>query len=132
MAKDTVRYPDSVVAEIERVVDEHELESKSEFHRFAAEFVLSLMQEEYETESFQFEELADELGLDPAGSRPRALSDGAVPFMDAFVTVRKHGLRGEYETAESYIDDHFDGMDQASLLLEEVLDRYRDPGDPEE
>jgi Arc/MetJ-type ribon-helix-helix transcriptional regulator len=124
MAKDTVRYPDEVVDEIERVVAEHGLESKSEFHRFAAEFVLSLVDEEYETASFQFDELADELGLEAAG-QPRALSDGAVPFMDAFVTVRKHGLRGDYEAAEAYIDDHFDGMDQASLLLEEVLDRYR-------
>jgi Arc/MetJ-type ribon-helix-helix transcriptional regulator len=131
MAKDTVRYPDSVVEEIERVVEEHGLESKSEFHRFAAEFVLSLIDEGYETESFQFDELADELELDPAAP-PRALSDGAVPFMDAFVTVRKHGLRGEYEAAETYIDDHFDGMDQASLLLEEVLDRYREAAGPEE
>lgn len=126
MAKDTVRYPDGVVEEIERVVEKHGLESKSEFHRFAAEFVLSLVDEEYETESFQFDELAEELDLDPARTGPRALSDGAVPFMDAFVTVRKHGLRGDYEAAETYIDDHFDGMDQASLLLEEVLDRYRD------
>ena len=131
MAKDTVRYPDEVVEEVERVVEEHGLESKSEFYRFATEFVLDLVGEEYDTESFQFEELADELGLDPARGQPRALSDGAVPFMDAFVTIRKHGLRGEYETAESYIDDHFDGMDQASLLLEEVLDRYREGTPPE-
>jgi Arc/MetJ-type ribon-helix-helix transcriptional regulator len=131
MAKDTVRYPDEVVEEVERVVEEHGLESKSEFYRFATEFVLDLVGEEYDTESFQFEELADELGLDPSRGQPRALSDGAVPFMDAFVTVRKHGLRGEYETAESYIDDHFDGMDQASLLLEEVLDRYREGAPPE-
>jgi hypothetical protein len=125
MAKDTVRYPDGVVEEIERVVEEHGLESKSEFYRFATEFVLHLVDEEYEAESFQFDELAAELGLEPTAP-PRALSDGSVPFMDAFVTVRKHGLRGDYETAEGYIDEHFDGMDQASLLLEEVLDRYRE------
>jgi len=36
MAKDTVRYPDDVVTEIDALVDDGMFESKSEFYRFSA------------------------------------------------------------------------------------------------
>jgi Arc/MetJ-type ribon-helix-helix transcriptional regulator len=131
MAKDTVRYPDQVVERIDRLVDDGVFESKSEFHRFAAEYVLFLLDEGYDPEMFSFDELRTELALDDARvDAAAAVGDGGRPFLEAAIAVRRHGLRGEYEAAERYIDDQYDPVDRESLLLDELLGRYRDGDRP--
>jgi len=42
------------------------------------------------------------------------------------INVRKHGLRGNYEAAERFIDTHYDETDQECIILEELLGTYRD------
>jgi len=136
MAKDTVRYPDRVVERIDSLVEDGVFESKSEFHRFAAEYVLFLLDEGYDPAMFSFDELRTELALDDARiDAGAAVGDGGTPFLEAAIAVRRHGLRGEYETAETYIDEHYDPVDRESLLLDELLDTHRDgerSGDPPE
>lgn len=127
MAKDTVRYPERVVDRIDSLVEDGVFESKSEFHRFAAEYVLFLLDEEYDPAMFSFDELRTELALDDARvDAAAAVGDGGTPFLEAAIAVRRHGLRGEYEAAETFIDDHYDPVDRESLLLDELLDQYRD------
>jgi Arc/MetJ-type ribon-helix-helix transcriptional regulator len=136
MAKDTVRYPDSLVEEIGKLVDEGVFESKSEYHRFAAEFVLSLLRPDREPSTFSYTELRRELEMD---ERCRALladreTDGtdAEPdeFLAATVAVRRHALRGEYEAATTAIEAAYDPLTREAILLEELLGVYRADGPP--
>ncbi|MFC4246838.1 ribbon-helix-helix domain-containing protein [Natribaculum luteum] len=125
MAKDTVRYPDDVVDEIDRLVEDGMFESKSEFYRFSAEYVLTLIDPDHDVETFNFDEIKSELDIDEQ-SHARALgTDGGTFFLDAVITVRKYGLRGNYEAAERFIDDHYDSTDQECIILEELLGTYR-------
>lgn len=129
LAKDTVRYPDDVVAEIDALVDDGTFESKSEFYRFSAEYLLTLLDPDHEVETFNYEEIKAELGIDDrAAARGSVGADGGTFFLNAVITVRKYGLRGTYEAAEQFIDTHYDPTDQECLVLEELLGTYRTGG----
>ena len=125
MAKDTVRYPDDVVEEIDTLVDDGMFESKSEFYRFSAEYVLTLINPDHEVETFNFEEIKRELNIDPNPPIETVGTDGGTFFLDALITVRKYGLRGNFEAAERFIDTHYEPTDQECLILEELLGTYR-------
>lgn len=127
MAKDTVRYPDAVVDEIDRLVDEDVFESKSEFYRFSAEYVLAIVSDDWEPETFNYGEIREELDLD---EEPVLIgADGGRDFLSAVITVRQHGLRNEFEEAEAFIDENYDVTDRSGMVLEELLRVYRDRAD---
>ena len=126
MAKDTVRYPDDVVEEIDRLVDDGMFESKSEFYRFSAEYVLTLIDSDHEVKTFNFDEIKTELDISDRDHAEALGADGGTFFLDAVINVRKHGLRGNYEAAERFIDTHYDETDQECIILEELLGTYRD------
>lgn len=125
MAKDTVRYPDDVVEEIDALVEDGVFESKSEFYRFSAEYVLSLVRDDWEPETFNYPELKDELDLDE-NARMLLGADGGRDFLNAVITVRQYGLRGDFEAAEGFIDRNYEPTDRSGMLLEELLREYRD------
>ncbi|SFS96430.1 CopG family transcriptional regulator [Halostagnicola kamekurae] len=125
MAKDTVRYPDDVVEEIDGLVEDGMFESKSEFYRFSAEYVLTLLDPDHEVETFNFDEIKSELNFADRNRKPTANADGGTFFLESVIAVRKHGLRGNYEAAERFIDTHYDQTDQECLILEELLGTYR-------
>ncbi len=124
MAKDTVRYPDDVVDEIDALVEDGMFESKSEFYRFSAEYVLTLINPDHDVETFNFDEIKAELDIE---AKPQSAvgTDGGTFFLDAIIAVRKYGLRGDFEAAERFIDDHYEPTDQECLILEELLGTYR-------
>lgn len=124
MVKDTVRYPDAVVEDIERLVGATPLESKSEFYRFSAELALGLIDSEYDPEMFHFEDLKEELEVGPEQGQPASASESAL--LEALITVRKRCLRGDVEGAETYIDENFVDIDRETMILEEVLAMYRE------
>jgi len=124
MVKDTVRYPDAVVEQIEGLVADSPVESKSEFYRFSAELALSLIDPDYDPEMFHFEDLQEELGIELAPEEPAAGGDSAL--LEALIAVRKRCLRGDFEGAEQYIDENFVDIDRETMVLEEVLTLYRD------
>jgi Arc/MetJ-type ribon-helix-helix transcriptional regulator len=126
MAKDTVRYPDDVVEEIDTLVDDGMFESKSEFYRFSAEYVLTLINDDHEVKTFNFDEIKSELDINDRDHAKALGADGGTFFLDAVITVRKYGLRGNYEAAEQFIDTHYDETAQECLILEELLGTYRD------
>ena len=125
MAKDTVRYPDEVVEAIDELVDDGMFESKSEFYRFSAEYVLTLINEDHEVKTFNFDEIKTELDITEEDHAKALGTDGGTFFLDAVITVRKHGLRGDYEAAERFIDTHYESTDQECIILEELLGTYR-------
>lgn len=128
MVKDTVRYPDAVVEEIEQRVEETSFESKSEFYRFSAELTLSLIDPEYEAEMFHFGELQEELGIELEPTTMES-AEGGSAMLEALITLRKHCLREEYDEAEQYVDENFVDIDRETMLLEEVLSLYRERDD---
>lgn len=124
MAKDTVRYPDAVVDEIDSLVENGVFESKSEFYRFSAEYVLAIVDEEYDPQTFNYRELKGELDLE---ENPRLLgADGGRDFLDAVIRIRQYGLRNDFEAAEAYIDENYEPTDRSGIILEELLSTYRD------
>ncbi|ELY48887.1 ribbon-helix-helix domain-containing protein [Natronolimnohabitans innermongolicus] len=125
MAKDTVRYPDEVVEAIDELVDDGMFESKSEFYRFSAEYVLTLVNNNHDVKTFNFDEIKSELDISQADHAKALGADGGTFFLDAVITVRKHGLRGDYEAAERFIDTHYESTDQECIILEELLGTYR-------
>lgn len=131
MAKDTVRYPDPVVAAIDEQVADGVFESKSEFYRFAAEYVLTLLAGEYEPQTFAFEELRRELAVDEQ-RRADATGDGEPePFLATAAAVRQAALRGDVERAVGLIDERYDPTDREALLLDELLATYAARGERE-
>ncbi|MFB6137413.1 MAG: CopG family transcriptional regulator [Halobacteriaceae archaeon] len=127
MTKETVRYPDGVVAAVEDAVDQGVFESKSEFYRFAAEYVLRALDPEYEPETFDFHEILDELEAEGelAGTGADAGAEEPAPFLEAVSAVRRHCFRGEYERAEAVIDRRYGAADPEAILLEEFLAQYK-------
>ena len=131
MVKSTVRFPESVVEEIESLVDEGTFESKSEFYRFSADYVLSRTLDEYDPETIDYEaiesevipETERELGGDGDAEGP--------PFFESVAFVRKLALRGKFSDAEDFIDHQYVPGDRHAVLLEEILRLYREdaPGE---
>lgn len=118
MTKETVRYPDAVVDAVEEVVDEGVFESKSEFYRFSAEYVLTTIRPEYEPETIDFAEIREDV-------REYGGEEGPADFRDALLEVRRHGLREEYADAEEAIDRRYPRDSVEAVLLDGVLARYR-------
>jgi len=125
MSKQTVRYPDGVVERIEEVVEDGVFESKSEFYRFSAEYVLRTIDPEYEPESFDFDDIVEELET-YAGLERGAPATGEAPFLEAVATLRKHALRGEFEAAAEFLDAAYRADRTEAVVLEEMLAMYRE------
>lgn len=122
MVKSTVRFPEPVVAEIETLVEEGHFESKSEFYRFATDYMLELIVDGYTPETIDFEQIKD----DVLGDRTAAATDpDELPFFESAVIVRKYALRGNVSDAEDFIDHHYTAGDREAMLLEELLNAYR-------
>jgi Arc/MetJ-type ribon-helix-helix transcriptional regulator len=131
MVKNTVRFHEDVVEEIEGLVEDGVLESKSEFYRFASEYVLQRISEEYEPHMVDYDSVKAE--LDPDGPRTigregeiDADAGSAIPFLDSAAMVRKYALRGNFADAEDFIDHHYEPGERDAMLLEELLDLYRE------
>ncbi|MFC4448300.1 transcriptional regulator [Halorussus aquaticus] len=122
MVKSTVRFPEPVVEEIEALVEDGVVESKSEFHRFCSEYVLAQLDPEFEPETLDFEELEAQLIRDSTGPSE---GDG-ISFLESVLFIRKHALRGNVQDAEDFIDHHYDPHDRDAVLLEELLSFYHD------
>lgn len=109
---------------VEEMVEDDVFSSKSEFQRFAVEYVLSELGE-YEAEMVDFEEIRSELFVSPA--TPDA--DGDAELNEAFyenaARVRQYAIRGDIETAEAYIDTAYPVTDPRCLLLDDLLEAYR-------
>jgi hypothetical protein len=123
MAKETVRYPDALVARIETfVTDSSAFESKSEYHRFASDFLLSLLDPDHDPSVLGYGEIFSDLETDLGGARTDADDE---PFLETYIRVRRHLLRGDPDAARAVVDDAYDVTDREALLLDEVISRAR-------
>ena len=124
MVKSTVRFPEAVMDRVEEMVEDDVFSSKSEFQRFAVEYVLSELGE-YDAEMVDFDEIRSEL----FASGPAANGHGDAELNEAFyenaARVRQYAIRGDIETAEEYIDTAYPVTDPRCLLLDDFLEAYR-------
>ena len=124
MVKSTVRFPESVVGEIESLVEDGRFESKSEFYRFSTDYVLNQVLDDYEPETIDYREIKAEV----MPERERTLGtadDEGPPFLESVSFVRKLALRGKFNDAEDFIDHQYAAGDRHAILLEEILRLYR-------
>jgi Arc/MetJ-type ribon-helix-helix transcriptional regulator len=126
MVKSTVRFPEPVVEEIESLVDEGTFESKSEFYRFSADYVLSRTLDEYEPETIDYEAIEAEVIPETERELGGEADPDEPPFFDSVAFVRKLALRGKFDDAEDFIDHQYVPGDRHAVLLEEILRLYRD------
>lgn len=124
MVKSTVRFPESMVTEIEALVEEGHFESKSEFYRFATDYMLEQVADGYTPETIDFEEIKAEIFPTPADEPAEGDAD-QLPFFESAALVRKYVLRGNVTDAEDFIDHHYTAADPQALMLEELLRLYR-------
>jgi Arc/MetJ-type ribon-helix-helix transcriptional regulator len=124
VVKSTVRFPETVMDCVEEMVAEGVFSNKSEFQRFAVEYVLSEI-EDYEPEMVDFDELQREVFQQPATDRAEMSPEINENFYENAARVRQFAIRGEIETAEEYIDTAYPVTDPRCLLLDDLLEPYR-------
>lgn len=128
MVKSTVRFPDEVIDEVETLVEEGQVTSRSEFQRFAVEYTLSQIDDDYDPEMLDYEEVRDEL-VPEAGEDDTAGVSAESEFLDTAARVRQFAVRDDFETAEDLIDTRFSPTDPRCMLLEDLLEGYRTDAD---
>lgn len=127
MPKETVRYPDALVAGVEAVVAEADaFESKSEFYRFASDFLLSVLDEGHEPTVLGYGDIVADLESSTGSPlAPSAEGDEPPtgPFLDAYIRVRRHLLYDDVEAARAVVAERYDATAREALLLDEVIGR---------
>ncbi|WP_136717337.1 hypothetical protein [Halorientalis salina] len=134
MGKETVRYPDALVARIEELVADSEVfESKSELHRFASDFFLCLLDPDHDPSVLGYEDILRDIEAESGVSlQPDdvATSDADTPFLESYLRVRRSLLHGDIEEARAYVTETYDITDREALLLDELIGQHRDEATP--
>jgi Arc/MetJ-type ribon-helix-helix transcriptional regulator len=127
MVKSTVRFPEEVMDKVEKMVDKGACSHKSEFQRFAVEYVLSKATD-HDPDVVDFDEICTDIFPEQTDeyiteAEPDSTKDGT--FIQIATRVRQFGRRGKITTAEEYIDTHYPASDPRSMLLDDMLASYR-------
>ena len=125
MVKSTVRFSDAVMDRVEELVQGETFSSKSEFQRFAVEFVLSEI-DDYEPEMLDFEDVRDEVFPDDSAFGGEEVPEPGAEFYQIAARVRQFAIRGEIETARDLIDTHYPATDPRSLLLDDIVETFQE------
>lgn len=129
MVKSTVRFPEEVLDAVEELVERDLFTNRSEFQRFAVECILAQVDEEYEPQMLDYDELYSEVFPEESTDDPGGVPDAASmeeEFLQTAARVRQFAMRGEMETAEELVDTRYSPADPRALLLEDFLAGYRD------
>ena len=124
MVKSTVRFSESTVEEIESLVEEGVFESKSEFYRFASEYILEQLSDSYEPSTVDFDDIKADVFPEDQIIESAEDRESGLPFFESVATVRRFVVRGNPDDAEDFIDHHYATSSRDALLLEELLDLY--------
>lgn len=132
MVKSTVRFPKAVIKGIEETVEEKKFSSKSEFQRFAVEYMLSEITD-HDPEIVDFDEIRADLFPDESHIQEvEVAANSSDEFIETAMRVRQFAVRGQIDTAEEYIDTNYPPTDPRSVLLDDLLAPYRSDADSDE
>ena len=126
MVKSTVRFSEAVMDRVEELVSGETFSSKSEFQRFAVEYVLSEI-DDYEPEMLDFDDVREQVF--PKQTLVREAEPTGEPgtkFYHVTARVRQFAIRGDIETARELIDTHYSSSDPRCMLLDDVVEAYRE------
>ena len=124
MVKSTVRFSETVMDRVEELVSGDQFSSKSEFQRFAVEYVLSEI-DDYEPEMLDFDDVRNEVFPDHAVGRTEPSGEGDGEFYQVAARVRQFALRGEIDTARELIDTQYPATDPRAMVLDDIIETYR-------
>ena len=124
MVKSTVRFPQEVLDKVEQMVEEGTCSNKSEFQRFAVEYVLSKATD-HDPHIVDFDTICTDIFVEQTEGDADAASAGDETFIQIATRVRQFGRRKQIQTAEEYIDTHYPASDPRSILLDDILAPYR-------
>jgi Arc/MetJ-type ribon-helix-helix transcriptional regulator len=125
MVKSTVRFPETVIEQVEEMVKDGTFSSKSEFQRFAVEYVLSETTD-YNPEVVDFDAICNEIFPEKSVvQEAEPAADSSNEFVETATRVRQYAVRGEIGTAKEYIDTHYPPTDPRSMLLDDLLIAYQ-------
>ena len=108
---------------VEELVSGDQFSSKSEFQRFAVEYVLSEI-DDYEPEMLDFDDVRDEVFPDRV-ERGEVSGEDDGEFYQVAARVRQFALRGEIETARELIDTRYPATDPRAMVLDDIIETYR-------
>ncbi|WP_049934253.1 ribbon-helix-helix domain-containing protein [Haloplanus natans] len=125
MVKSTVRFPAEVLDAVQNHVDDGEFANQSEFQRFAVEYLLDNIEEDYDPTLAEY----NEIRTTALNTDSNAGSDGSVDtrgddypdFLQTAARVRQYAVRGDADTAYELIDTYFPPESSAAMLLDHVV-----------
>lgn len=126
MTQETVRFSETIVTEVETLVEEGVFDNKSEFYRFAAEFVLDELNPEYTPVMDLYEQTLQDIQEHANYSTETTVDETAGSLYRAAVVIRQYARQGKIEQAEAYIDSHYPPERGEYLLLEALLGFYQE------
>lgn len=125
MVKSTVRFSETVMDRVEELVAGDTFSSKSEFQRFAVEFVLSEI-DDYDPEMLDFEDVRDEVFPEESLARSEEPeSEPGSEFYQTAARVRQFAHRGDIETARDLIDTQYAASDPRCMILDDIVEAAR-------
>jgi Arc/MetJ-type ribon-helix-helix transcriptional regulator len=123
MVKSTVRFPEEVLEIVQQHIDEGAFANKSEFQRFAVEYLLVQLEDDYEPLLEEFDEIRGE-ALGPTAPEATEYIDDAdsSDFLRTAGRVRQCAVRGDLETARELIDTRYPPSSPKAMLLDLVVE----------
>jgi Arc/MetJ-type ribon-helix-helix transcriptional regulator len=122
MAKSTVRFPEGVLAYVDQYIADGEFTNKSEFQRFAVEYLLVQLEAEYEPTMAEFEEIQQDVleTAEPDASEYIESAESS-EFLRTASRVRQCAVRGDIETAYELIDTRYAPESPRAMILDLVI-----------
>lgn len=122
MVKSTVRFPEEVLDLVQQHIDEGEFANRSEFQRFAVEYLLTQLEDDYEPTLAEFDEIQqDALNAPEAGGSEYIHTADSSDFLRTAGRVRQCAVRGETETARELIDTRYAPDSPRAMILDLIV-----------
>jgi len=119
MVKSTVRFPEEVLDVVQRHIDTGEFANKSEFQRFAVEYLLTHLEDNYDPTLAEFDEIQqDALGTPESETAHKAESS---EFLRTASRVRQCAVRGDIEAAHELIDTRYAPDSSIAMMLDLIV-----------
>ena len=122
MAKSTVRFPEEVLDEVQSHIEDGKFTNQSEFQRFATEYVLCEMSDDYSPTVTEFDEILNEVfpqkttGLDDT-----RIDEDPSGFLKTASRVRQFANRGDIQTATELIDNRYPPTSPEAMILDDII-----------
>jgi len=131
MVKSTVRFSETVMGRVEELVEGDKFSSKSEFQRFAVEYLLSEI-DDYDPEMLDFNSLYNDVFPERTVIEQAEITTGTKAknqqhneeFYTVASRIRQAVLRGDTEKAYKIIDATYEPGSPKAMFLDDIVQLY--------